>query len=65
MVKNHIRRLILNSTQIGDVVYDPFGGSGSTLIAAEQTKRVCITAEIDPDYCKTIIDRYKRMKGGG
>lgn len=39
-----LRRLILNSTQIGDVVYDPFGGSGSTLIACEQTKRICITA---------------------
>ena len=59
-----IRRLILNSTRIGDTVYDPFGGSGSTLIACEQTKRICITAEIDPNYCNTIIERFKRLKGG-
>jgi len=58
-----IRRLILNSTRIGDVVYDPFGGAGSTLIACEQTKRVCITVEIDPGYCNTIIDRFKKLKG--
>lgn len=59
-----IRRLILNSSKIGDVIYDPFGGSGSTLIACQQTRRRCLTIEIEPDYCKTIIDRYKRMKGG-
>ena len=59
-----IRRLILNSTRIGDTVYDPFGGSGSTLIACEQTKRICIIAEIDPNYCNTIIERFKRLKGG-
>ncbi len=57
-----IRRLILNSTRIGDIVYDPFGGSGSTLIACEQTRRKCLTAEIDPDYCNTIIERFKRLK---
>ena len=38
-----IRRLVLNSSNIGDIVYDPFGGSGSTLIACEQTKRKCIS----------------------
>jgi len=58
-----VRRLILNSTRIGDVVYDPFAGSGTTLIAAEQTKRVCITAEISKDYRKTVIDRYRKVKG--
>jgi DNA modification methylase len=59
-----IRRLILNSSSIGDIIYDPFAGSGTTLIACEQTRRRCLTIEIDPDYCKTIIDRYKRIKGG-
>jgi len=56
-----IRHLILNSTRIGDVVYDPFGGSGSTLLACEQTRRICITVEIDPGYCSTIIDRFKKL----
>ncbi len=58
-----IRRLILNSSKVGDIVYDPFAGSGTTLIACEQTKRRCLTVEIDPDYCETIISRYKRLKG--
>ncbi len=56
-----MRRLILNSTNIGDVIYDPFGGSGSTLIAAEQTKRKCMTMELDPEYCQIIIDRYEKL----
>lgn len=58
-----LRRLILNSSKIGDVVYDSFGGSGSTLIAAEQTKRRCFMVEIDPDYCQVIIDRYEQLTG--
>ncbi len=57
-----LRHLILNSTQIGDYVYDPFGGSGSTLIACEQTKRKCLMVEIDPEYCQTIIDRFNKLK---
>lgn len=58
-----IRRLILNSTQIGDVVYDGFLGSGTTLLACEQVKRVCIGVELDPEYCQTIIDRFKKLTG--
>lgn len=58
-----LRNLILNSSRIGDIVYDPFGGSGSTLIAAEQTKRRCLMIEIDPEYCQTIIDRYEKETG--
>jgi len=56
-----LRHLILNSTQIGDYVYDPFGGSGSTLVACEQTKRKCLMIEIDPKYCEVIVDRYQKM----
>jgi DNA modification methylase len=59
-----IRRLMLNSSSIGDVVYDPFAGSGTTLIACEQTRRICLTVEIDPNYCKVVIDRYNNLKGG-
>jgi len=56
-----ISRLILNSTEIGDVVYDGFGGSGTTLIACEQTKRRCFMVEQDPEYCQTIIKRWEQM----
>lgn len=58
-----LRTLLLNSSKIGDVVYDPFGGSGSTLIACEQTKRRAYFVELDPDYCRTIIRRYETLTG--
>ena len=58
-----LRRLILNSSEIGDVVYDGFGGSGSGLIACEQTKRRCLMVELDPEYCQTIIDRWQKLSG--
>lgn len=58
-----IRRLVLNSTRIGDTVYDGFLGSGTTLLACEQTKRVCVGVELDPEYCQTIIDRFKNLTG--
>jgi DNA modification methylase len=54
-----LRRMILNSSQVGDTVYDPFGGSGSTLMACEQTNRKCLMIEIDPEYCKTIVDLWE------
>ena len=58
-----LRRLILNSSRRGDTIYDPFLGSGSTLMAAEQTKRRCIGVEIDPHYCQVVIDRFERLTG--
>ena len=58
-----IRRLILNSTRIGDVVYDGFLGSGTTLLACEQTKRICVGVELDTEYCQTIIDRFQKLTG--
>jgi len=58
-----IRRLILNSTKVGDVVYDAFGGSGTTLIACEHTKRRCIIVEIDPEYCDQTIKRWEILTG--
>ncbi|MGH7157245.1 MAG: DNA-methyltransferase [Candidatus Saccharimonadales bacterium] len=58
-----LRRLILNSSKIGDIVFDGFGGSGSTLIACEQTHRKCLMAELDPDYCQVIIDRWQKLTG--
>ena len=58
-----LRRLILNSSSLGDVVFDGFGGSGSTLIACEQTKRQCLMVELDPDYCQVIIKRWEKLTG--
>jgi site-specific DNA-methyltransferase (adenine-specific) len=58
-----LRRLILNSSNVGDVVFDGFGGSGSTLIACEQTKRQCLMLELDPEYCQVIIDRWEKLTG--
>lgn len=59
-----LRRLVLNVTKRGGVVYDPFGGSGSTLLACEQTRRRCVTIELDPGYCATIIRRWESLTGG-
>ncbi len=58
-----LRKLILNSTCREDLVYDPFGGSGSTLIACEQTRRKCLMIEIEPKYCQVIIDRWEKLTG--
>jgi DNA modification methylase len=49
---------ILNSSMTGCIVLDPFGGSGSTLIACEQTKRICYTVELDEKFCDVIVKRY-------
>ena len=56
-----LRNLILNSSSIGEVIYDPFAGSGSLLIACEQTGRRSINFEIDLEYCQTIINRYHKL----
>lgn len=58
-----LRRLILNSTALGDTVYDGFLGSGSTLIACEHTGRRCFGIEKDPEYCQVILDRWSKLTG--
>lgn len=58
-----LARLIRNSTRPGESVLDPFGGSGSVLIACEQLGRVCYTMELDPRYCDVIIDRWEKLTG--
>jgi len=50
---------IKNSSKIDDIVLDLFGGSGSTLIACEQTNRICYMMELDPHYCDVIRKRYE------
>lgn len=54
---------ILNSSMSNAVVLDPFGGSGSTLIACEQTHRLCRVVELDEKYCDVIVHRYKELVG--
>src|SRR5262245_14497462 len=56
-------RAITNSSREGDRVLDPFGGSGTTLIAAEQTGRKAFLIEIDPLYCDTIVQRWEAFSG--
>lgn len=54
---------ITNSSEAGDLVIDFFGGSGSTLIAAEMAGRRCYTMELDPKYCDVIVNRYVKTTG--
>jgi len=58
-----LRDLILNSSKVGDYVYDPFAGSGSIAAACEQTKRKALMIELDPEYCEVIIKRFEKMTG--
>jgi DNA modification methylase len=58
-----LEKLIKNSSKQGWQILDPFGGSGSTLICAEQLNRVCYMAELDPKYCDVIIARYETLTG--
>ena len=54
---------IMNSSMSNAVVLDPFGGSGSTLIACEQTDRICRTIELDEKFCDVIVRRYIEQVG--
>jgi len=54
---------ILNSSMSNSIVLDPFGGSGSTLMACEQTDRVCYTIELDEKFCDVIVKRYIEQVG--
>lgn len=54
---------IMNSSMTNSVVLDPFGGSGSTLIACEQTDRICYTVELDEKFCDVIVKRYIEQVG--
>jgi DNA modification methylase len=58
-----LRELILNSSNVWDIIYDPFGWSGSTLIASEQTKRCCYMIEVNITYCERIIHRWEKLTG--
>lgn len=54
---------IMNSSLTNSIVLDPFGGSGSTLIACEQSDRICYTIELDEKFCDVIVKRYIEQVG--
>jgi hypothetical protein len=58
-----MRRPMLNNSGAGAAVYEPFAGSGTTIIAAETTRRTCFAMEIDPRYCDVAIERRQRFCG--
>ena len=58
-----VKNAILDGTLEGNTVLDPFGGSGTTLIACEQLGRNCRMMELDPHYCDTIIARWEKFTG--
>jgi DNA modification methylase len=58
-----MRRPILNNSAKGELVYEPFAGSGTTIIAAEITDRACLAIEIDPRYCDVIVERWQTFCG--
>lgn len=56
-------RAIRNSSKKGDIVFEPFSGSGSTMLACEQLERTCYAMEIDPVYCEATLRRWERLTG--
>ena len=53
--------MLLDGSREGEIVYDPFLGSGTTMVAAQQTGRVCYGMEIDPKYCDVIVARMRKL----
>jgi DNA modification methylase len=58
-----VARALRNSCRTRDVVYEPFAGSGTTIIAAEQTGRRCVAIEIDPRYAQVAVERWEAFTG--
>lgn len=58
-----VKKAILNSSKTNDLILDPFGGSGSTLIACENVNRRCRMIELDPKYVDVIIQRWQNITG--
>ena len=58
-----MRRLMQNNSNPGQAVYDPFLGSGTTLIAAETTGRVCLAMELEPRYVDVAVRRWQAFTG--
>ena len=58
-----LRRPILNNSNPGQALYEPFTGSGTILIAAETTGRVCLGIELNPAYIDVAVKRWQRFTG--
>ncbi len=58
-----VGRALANSSTLKSIVLDPFLGSGTTLIAAEQLGRICYGLELDPGYCDVIVERWEHLTG--
>lgn len=58
-----VAECMLDNSDEGDIVLDAFGGSGTTIIAAEQLNRKCRMMELDPHYCDVIIARWEKLTG--
>jgi len=58
-----MRRPILNNSNPGQLVYDPFLGSGTTLIAGETTGRICLAIELEPLYVDVAVRRWQAFTG--
>jgi DNA modification methylase len=59
-----VTAMLRNSSRRGDLVFDSFAGSGTTLIACERLGRRCVAIELDPRYCDVVRQRYKEYVGG-
>ncbi len=58
-----LKELLLRYSSRHALILDVFGGSGTTLIAAEQINRICYMMEIDPVYCDVIVKRWENLTG--
>lgn len=58
-----MKRPIENNSQAGDAVYEPFSGSGTTIIAAEMTGRACHAIELSPQYVDVAVRRWQQFTG--
>jgi DNA modification methylase len=56
-------KLVTNHVMKGMIVYEPFSGSGTTIVAAEQTSRRCYAIELEPQYCDVAVERWQNLTG--
>ena len=59
-----VERALHNNSKSRDTILDPFGGSGTTVIACEKTGRLARVIELDPVYCDVIVRRWQAFTGG-
>ena len=58
-----IEQMVRNSSKPGEIVYEPFSGSGSTLLACELSGRHCRAMEVSPAYCSVALARWEKATG--